>query len=155
MHLSYFIMALIAGAAFASQTAINSRLAHAMLGQPLVSAMISFAIGTLSLFLLCLWKADLSHAFAQLPQQPLWKLMGGILGAGFVFTTIFLASKIGMSHTLFFAIIGQLCAAAIIDHFGLFGMNIRPFSAHQFIGLAIILLGLAVYFWGGKWFGLK
>ncbi|ROV54423.1 DMT family transporter [Neisseria chenwenguii] len=146
MYLPYILMALAAGAALASQAAINSRLAQAMLGQPLVSAMLSFAIGAITLLLLCLWKSDLSGALGNLPQQPLWKLTGGILGAGFVFTTVFLAPKIGITNMLFFVIIGQLCTAALIDHFGFFGMAVRPFTLPQLLGLVVVALGLGIYF---------
>lgn len=150
MPLAYFLIALIAGAALASQAAINSRLAQAMLGQPLVSALISFASGTIALLLFCLWKTDLSGALRELPNVASWKLIGGILGAGFVFTTIFLAPKLGITNMLFFVIIGQLCTAAVIDHFGLFGMAQRNFQLSQLIGLLIIGIGLTFYFFGGK-----
>lgn len=152
MNLAFLIMALLAGAAVASQAAINSRLAQAMLGQPLVAAMISFAVGTITLLLICLWKSDLSGALTQVPQLSFWKLLGGVLGAGFVFTTVFLAPKIGIGNMLFFIIIGQLLTAATIDHFGLLGMNVRPLSPHQILGLIIMACGLGVYFFGGKWF---
>ena len=51
MALPYILLALVAGSALASQAAINSRLAQAMLGQPLVAATISFATGTIALLL--------------------------------------------------------------------------------------------------------
>ena len=148
MYLPYILMALLAGAGLASQAAINSRLAQAMLGQPLVAALISFATGTFALLLLCWWKTDLSGALQQLPQQPLWKWLGGILGMAGVFTTIFLAPKLGVTNMLFFIIVGQIITAAIIDNLGLFGMNIRPFETQQLIGLIIVFAGLGVYFLG-------
>lgn len=150
MSFPYLLLALMAGAALASQAAINSRLAQAMLGQPLVAAMISFASGTILLLLLCFWKTNLSGALHELPTVSAWKLIGGILGAGFVFTTIFLAPKLGITNMLFFVIIGQLCTAAIIDHFGLFGMMQRPFQISQGLGLFIIAIGLVFYFFGNR-----
>lgn len=150
MSLPYMLFALIAGSALASQAAINSRLAQAMPGQPLVAATLSFATGTIVLLLFCFWKTDLNGALVQLPQQPLWKLLGGILGAGFVFTTVFLAPKIGITNMLFFVIVGQLVTGATIDHFGLFGMAVRPFQLNQLIGLLTIALGLSIYFLARK-----
>ncbi|WP_443090962.1 DMT family transporter [Basfia succiniciproducens] len=150
MSLPYILIALIAGTALASQAAINSKLAQAMLGQPLVSAFISFASGTIALLLLCLWKADLSASLRELPNVEPWKLIGGILGAGLVLTTILLAPKLGITNMLFFIIVGQLCAAAVIDHFGLLGMAQRSFQLSQFIGLLIIACGLGFYFFGNR-----
>ena len=153
MLISFIIIALCAGFALATQAAINSQLASAMVGQPVVAALISFATGTLALFLICIWKADLFEAWQQLPKQPWWKLIGGPLGALVVFTTIFLAPQIGITNMLFFIIVGQLIAATVIDHFGLLGMPARPMQIWQVIGFAIISLGLAIFFFGKKFFG--
>ena len=148
----YLLMALAAGAALASQAAINSQLAKGLLVQPLVAATVSFATGTLVLLILCFWKADLAGAWHQIPQQAGWKYLGGALGAGFVFTTVLLAPKLGITNMLFFIIIGQLITAAVIDHFGLIGMPVRPFQIWQLLGLLVMAAGLAIFFFGRRWF---
>lgn len=153
MLLSFVLIALCAGVALATQAAINSQLAGALTGQPAVAALISFATGTLVLLLICTWKTDLLGALQQVPKQPLWKLIGGPLGALVVFTTIFLAPKMGVTNMLFFIIVGQLVAAAIIDHFGLIGMPARPVQLWQIIGFIIIACGLTLFFFGKKIFG--
>lgn len=146
------LMALVAGVALAVQAAINSRLAHGLHGQPLMAATISFAVGIVLLLLLCWWKADWT-AVQQLPKQAWWRYSGGILGAGFVFTTILLAPRLGISNMLFLIIVGQLTAAAVIDHFGLIGMTVRPFSLWQGLGLLTVLAGLVLFFFGKRLFG--
>ncbi|MDU8923471.1 DMT family transporter [Pasteurellaceae bacterium LIM206] len=153
MLLSFIIIALCAGFALAVQAAINSQLASALVGQPAVAALISFATGTLVLLLICWWKADLAIAWQYAPKQPWWKFIGGPLGALVVFTTIFLAPQIGVTNMLFFIIVGQLIAASIIDHFGLLGMAIRPVNIWQIIGFAVIACGLILFFFGKKIFG--
>ncbi len=151
--LVFVLMALAAGAALASQAAINSQLAKGLLMQPLVAAMISFAVGTVVLLALCFLKADLAGAWQQMPQQPAWKYLGGVLGAGFVFTTVFLAPKIGITNMLFFIIVGQLLTAAVIDHFGLIGMAARPVQVWQLLGLLVMAAGLVLFFFGRRLFG--
>lgn len=153
MVLSFIVIALCAGFALATQAAINSQLAAALSGRPIVAALISFATGTLALLLICLWKTGLSDTWSHLSEQPWWKLIGGPLGALVVFTTIFLAPKMGITNMLFFIIVGQLIAAAIIDHFGLIGMTQRPVQIWQIIGFVLIALGLTVFFFGKKLFG--
>ncbi|MDD7425808.1 MAG: DMT family transporter [[Actinobacillus] rossii] len=153
MTLSFIIIALCAGFALAIQAAINSQLAGALIGQPVVAAFISFLTGTIVLLGICWWKADLVVAWQHLPKQPWWKFIGGPLGALVVFTTIFLAPKIGVTNMLFFIIVGQLIAAMLIDHFGLLGMNERPMQIWQIIGLLFITLGLTIFFFGKKIFG--
>lgn len=153
MTLSFVIIALCAGFALAIQAAINSQLAGALIGQPVVAAFISFLTGTIVLLVICWWKADLAIAWQHIPKQPWWKLIGGPLGVLVVFTTIFLAPKIGVTNMLFFIIVGQLIAAMLIDHFGLLGMNERPMQIWQIIGLLVIALGLTIFFFGKKLFG--
>ncbi|HBO39286.1 MAG TPA: hypothetical protein DD638_11560 [Pasteurellaceae bacterium] len=153
MLLSFIVIALCAGFALATQAAINSQLAGALAGQSMVAALISFATGTLTLLLICLWKADLFEAWQQLPKQPLWKLVGGPLGAMVVFTTIFLTPQMGITNMLFFIIVGQLIAAVVIDHFGLIGMTERPLQIWQVIGFIAIVIGLILFFFGKKIFG--
>lgn len=153
MLISFILIALCAGVALATQAAINSQLAGSLMGQPVVAALISFATGTLLLFCICWWKADLFTALQQVPKQPFWKLIGGPLGALVVFTTIFLAPKMGVTNMLFFIIVGQLITATVIDHFGLIGMNARPIQMWQVIGFLFITLGLALFFFGKKLFG--
>ncbi|MCK3658667.1 hypothetical protein A4G18_08085 [Pasteurellaceae bacterium Pebbles2] len=152
MMISFIIIALCAGGAMAIQAAINTQLAHSMVEQPVVAALISFFTGTLALLAICFWKADLAIAWQHIPKQPWWRMMGGPLGAMVVFTTIFLAPKIGITNMLFFIIVGQLIAATIIDHFGLLGMTARPVEIWQLVGLIIIACGLAVFFFGKKLF---
>ena len=150
MFFIYIIIALTAGIALAIQSAINTQLAKAMSGEPILAALISFAVGTLLLLIIAGVKTDLWGNLSTLPEQPWWKLLGGILGAGFVFTTVLLATKLGITAMLFFIIIGQLLSAATIDHFGLIGMPVREVNGIKLIGLAIVALGLVFYFFGDK-----
>lgn len=89
MLLPFILIALCAGIALAAQAAINTQLAQSLSGQPVFAAFVSFAMGTIALFFICWWKMDLFSALQQVPKQPLWKLIGGLLGALAVFTTIF------------------------------------------------------------------
>lgn len=150
MFFVYLLLALAAGTALASQSAINTQLAKAVGGEPLVATFISFAVGTILLFIIALFKTDLWAGLSEIPQQPWWKLLGGVLGAGVVFSTVLLAPKLGITAMLFFIIIGQLLSAATIDHFGLIGMPVREINLVKLIGLTIVAFGLIFYFFGDK-----
>ena len=150
MFFVYLLLALAAGTALASQSAINTQLAKAVGGEPLVATFISFAVGTILLFIIALFKTDLWAGLNEIPQQPWWKLLGGVLGAGVVFSTVLLAPKLGITAMLFFIIIGQLLSAATIDHFGLIGMPVREINLVKLIGLMIVAFGLIFYFFGDK-----
>ena len=150
MFFVYLIIALAAGIALATQSAINTQLAKAMSGEAVIATFISFAVGTIVLFFIAWVKTDLWGNLSTVPSQPWWKLIGGILGAVVVFTTVLLAPKLGITAMLFFIIVGQLITAATIDHFGLIGMPIREVNITKFIGLIIVAVGLVFYFFGDK-----
>lgn len=150
MFFVYLIVALAAGVALATQSAINTQLAKAMSGEAVIATFISFAVGTLVLFFIAWVKTDLWGNLSTVPSQPWWKLIGGILGAVVVFTTVLLAPKLGITAMLFFIIVGQLITAATIDHFGFIGMPIREVNITKFIGLIIVVFGLVFYFFGDK-----
>ena len=150
MFFVYLIVALAAGVALATQSAINTQLAKAMSGEAVIATFISFAVGTIVLFFIAWVKTDLWGNLSAIPSQPWWKLIGGVLGAIVVFTTVLLAPKLGITAMLFFIIVGQLITAATIDHFGLIGMPIREVNITKFIGLIIVAFGLVFYFFGDK-----
>ena len=150
MFFVYLIIALAAGVALATQSAINTQLAKAMSGEAVIATFISFAVGTIVLFFIAWVKTDLWGNLSAIPSQPWWKLIGGVLGAIVVFTTVLLAPKLGITAMLFFIIVGQLITAATIDHFGLIGMPIREVNITKFIGLMIVAFGLVFYFFGDK-----
>ena len=150
MFFVYLIVALAAGVALATQSAINTQLAKAMSGEAVIATFISFAVGTIILFFIAWVKTDLWGNLSAIPSQPWWKLIGGVLGAIVVFTTVLLAPKLGITAMLFFIIIGQLITATTIDHFGLIGMPIREVNITKFIGLIIVAFGLVFYFFGDK-----
>ena len=150
MFFVYLIVALAAGVALATQSAINTQLAKAMSGEAVIATFISFAVGTIVLFFIAWVKTDLWGNLSTAPSQPWWKLIGGILGAVVVFTTVLLAPKLGITAMLFFIIVGKLITATTIDHFGLIGMPIREVNITKFIGLIIVAFGLVFYFFGDK-----
>ena len=150
MFFVYLIIALAAGVALATQSGINTQLAKAMSGEAVIATFISFAVGTLVLFFIAWVKTDLWGNLSTVPSQPWWKLIGGILGAVVVFTTVLLAPKLGITAMLFFIIVGQLITATTIDHFGLIGMPIREVNITKLIGLIIVAFGLVFYFFGDK-----
>ena len=150
MFFVYLIVALAAGVALATQSAINTQLAKAMSGEAVIATFISFAVGTIVLFFIAWVKTDLWGNLSTVPSQPWWKLIGGVLGAVVVFTTVLLAPKLGITAMLFFIIVGQLITATTIDHFGLIGMPIREVNITKFIGLTIVAFGLVFYFFGDK-----
>ncbi|ANQ23793.1 hypothetical protein BA893_19360 [Vibrio natriegens] len=152
MHILYFLMALAGGAGLSVQAAINSRLSSGVGGQPLIAAFISFGVGALCLGIAAAVYANWNGFAVNIVQQSPWKWLGGVIGAVFVFTTIFLAPKIGITNVMFLFIIGQLATGLLIDSCGLIEMPARPIHWWHFTGLGIMLLGLICYMYGNRIF---
>ncbi len=151
MNILYLAIAFAAGAGLATQAAINAQLGKALFNQPIYAALISFAVGTIFLLCLAISKGHFWQTMAQIPNQPWWRLTGGLIGAGLVFSSILLAPKLGMANMLFFLILGQLLMGMIIDHFGLIGMPIHTVTWSKIIGIGIIASGMGIFFFADKW----
>lgn len=152
MNLAYPLMALLGGAGLSVQAAINSRLSFGVGGQPLVAALISFAVGTVCLAVIAAFQADWGPVGQHLGQQPWWRWLGGVIGAGFVFTSVFLAPRIGVTATMFLFIIGQLIAGMLIDQHGLLQMPQRPLQWWKFAGMGVMMAGLVLFMFGERLF---
>lgn len=148
----YLMMAFVAGTGMAIQAAINSQLGKVLFAQPIYAAFWSFMTGMILLFCmsLALGKGQIFQALAQIPQQPWWYLIGGLIGAGLVFTSIYLAPKLGVANMLFFMVLGQIFCGLVIDHFGLFHMPVREISWVKIVGVILMVVGLTVFVFGKK-----
>lgn len=154
MNSAFFILAFCAGAAIATQANINGQLAAGLDGNTIVAALISFVVGTLVLGMLAVSRGGLPVILAAITSQPLWKFAGGLLGAGFIFSTTLLAPRIGLVNLLVLVIAGQLFASITIDHFGLLGSPLRPVSLIKFCGALLLLAGVALTLFGERLLGL-
>ncbi|ADU64084.1 protein of unknown function DUF606 [Pseudodesulfovibrio aespoeensis Aspo-2] len=140
MKWMFVLFALLAGAGMPLQAGINLRLRHA-LGEPVVAALVSFAVGTVCLL------AYVVAARVELPPAgvaagvPWWAWTGGALGAFFVFATIVLAGQLGAATTMAWLLAGQFLAALILDHFGLVSFALREVTWPRVAGVALIIAG--------------
>jgi transporter family-2 protein len=72
---------------------------------------------------------------------------GGAFGATFIVVTIVLTAKIGATLTLASIIVGQLTAALVVDHYGLFGGTVVRLTPLRLTGVALLLLGVVLIRW--------
>ncbi len=62
--------------------------------------------------------------------------------AFYVLSVTWIAPIIGLGNAIFLVLLGQLCAAATIDHFGLFNAIATPISLTRAGGLALMVVGV-------------
>jgi transporter family-2 protein len=144
MTLIAFVLALLAvavGAFLPVQIALNAQLAR-NLQSAIAANVFSFGMGLLALVLLSVVVFRDFPSWSVIRQQPPHLLVvGGLLGAAFLTTTIFLTPKLGSAAVLCFVMAGQLSAAMLIDHFGLIGLAERHVSTGRLFGAVMVLAG--------------
>ena len=137
----FLLFALLAGAGVAMQAAINSRLRF-ILGAPVWAASTQFVIGLAALIVVALASRQPIPSAASLARAPWWMWTGGLFGAAFIFMTVVATPRLGAALMLGGVIVGQLVAALVIDHYGLFGADVIPISGMRVAGVALLLGGV-------------
>jgi transporter family-2 protein len=137
----YYLLAFTSGLLIAVQAGINSQLRMA-LQHPLFAALISFLVGSLVLGVFYVFSSKSSVPLSTISFAGSWKLIGGILGAIYIFSMIIIAPKIGAANTLGFVIAGQLVCAIVLDHFGWIGFPLKEISLTRIFGVVLIIAGV-------------
>jgi transporter family-2 protein len=134
------LLVFIAGAMVAIQAPTNAILAKAG-GSPVLAALISFAVGTIALFLVWLASGNRpgTAAFGGLPWYA-W--IGGLYGAVFVGVAAYAAPKIGVASLITIGIAGQIAMALLLDHFGALGLHREPINLGRVAGAALVIGGV-------------
>ena len=86
-------------------------------------------------------------SYANLKNTNKYYLIGGVLGVVITYTVVKSISLMGATLGIGIILAAQLLAAAIIDAFGLFGSNKIKFTLNNFIGIAIMIIGIVIFKW--------
>jgi transporter family-2 protein len=136
----FVLIALLAGAATAFQTGINSQLRF-YLNNPLQAGFVSFAVGTLALAIIA-FPQGTRWNLSELSSFPWWVWTGGLLGAFFVVSAILLVPRFGAATYLVLNLAGQMITALILDHYGLLGFPVQRISLLRVAGAILIIAGV-------------
>jgi transporter family-2 protein len=134
-------LALVVGALIPIQAATNAAMSKALGG-------ISYASLTLfgvSLVVVLIWifvSQTAPPSALAFREAPLYGWLGGIIVASYVLAITFLAPRLGVGNAICFIVTGQIFAAVLIDHFGLFGAQVQPLSWPRVAGIALMVVGL-------------
>ena len=131
-----------AGCLVGMQAPINSRLGKSIGG--IQAATFSFLVGTTALVLLSLVVRGGLGSFGHIGRAPWWALVGGLLGAVYVFVAIEAVRTLGASGLTAVVITGQLVISVVIDRFGLLGIAKQSISASRIAGLVLLAAGVVL-----------
>jgi transporter family-2 protein len=75
---------------------------------------------------------------------PPWMWIGGLMGLTVVFSITFAQPRIGATATIGILIAGQLVMGAVIDRYGLFGVDQIALTWPRLLGIALLAVGAAL-----------
>lgn len=142
----YSILALVAGMALTLQVGLNGVLRD-KIANPVAAAFISFFVGTVVLGLCLLQMGNFSFSRDLLTRITLadsWIFLGGVLGAFYIFSTIYGGAQLSFSVLFSLVICGQLILSVIFDHFGILSPQIHPITWERLVGIGLLLLGVGI-----------
>ena len=136
--LGLIFLAIFAGMSNGFQAPVNAALGKFV--GVVESSCISFSVGALAMLVVSLLAGQGSILKIVTAPPNLW--IGGLLGAFFVTTALFVVPKIGAAVMIASVITGQMTAAIIIDQVGLLGIPKNPIDLYRIGGLACLAVGV-------------
>ena len=68
-------------------------------------------------------------------------LLGGVLGAAYVFSALALVGEIGAGGVAAATVTGQLTTSVLVDRLGVFGLEQTSLTWERLLGVALLLVG--------------
>lgn len=141
MAILYFLMALVAGGLMPMQAAINHKLS-ATVQHPVSAAFISFAVGTVALFVYMIGASIPLQNLALARNASLVSWLGGLCGAFFVTSVVLVVPRFGVALTFSILILGQMLATLPMDHFGFLDTPVKEINLPRVIGVLMVIGGV-------------
>lgn len=119
--------------------AFNTALSK-QLGGPIAATTVTFGVGlAIALVVLALTGFPPRTAFT-FETPHIW--FGAVFMLFYATSVAFAAPRIGLGNAIFFVLLGQIVAAAAIDHFGWLGTVQSALTPKRMLGLAVMAVGL-------------
>jgi bacterial/archaeal transporter family-2 protein len=131
------IMALVGGC-IALQAPINAGLGKST--GSFAAATISFAVGTLLLAAIVVLSGK-AGGLGNVAHVEWYYLLGGALGAAYVFSALVLVSHIGAGGVAAATVTGQLTTSVVLDQIGFLGLDKEPIGPARIVGVLLLLGG--------------
>jgi bacterial/archaeal transporter family-2 protein len=131
------IMAIVGGC-IALQAPINAGLGKST--GNFAAATISFAVGTVLLAAIVAISGR-TEGLSNVAHVEWYYLLGGALGAAYVFSALVLVSQIGAGGVAAATVTGQLTTSVVLDQIGFLGLEQTPLTFGRVLGVALLLAG--------------
>jgi bacterial/archaeal transporter family-2 protein len=136
------LLGAVAGCLVGMQAPINSRLGKSLGG--VQAATFSFLVGTVALVAISFILGGGLTSLGSVGKVPWWALVGGLLGAVYVFVALEAVKTLGVGELTAIVIAGQLTISVVIDRFGLLGVARTPVGLQRTAGLVLLAAGVVL-----------
>ena len=133
------LLALTAGITMAFQGSLNAVLSKAV--GLLEATFVVHLVGTITIVMTLLLLRLGKNGLVQIGQAPWYAVLGGVLSVVIIYTVVASISKLGVATATTAIIVGQVSAAVLIDHFGMFGLKQIPFTWWKLAGITLLATG--------------
>jgi len=128
----------VVGGVLAMQAPVNAGLAKATGSFP--AALVSFGVGTLVLAAIVVFSGR-AAGLGEATSVEWYYLIGGLLGAAYVFTALVLVNEIGAGGVVAATVTGQLGTAVLLDRLGVLGLEETAITPERVGGVLLLLAG--------------
>ena len=137
----FLLIAIIIGTIMPTQAAINNKLTT-FTESPVLAALISFLVGTVTLLIYCLVGGiPLSNlSFTRNAPPVAW--IGGFIGAIYVSMVAFLVPRLGVALLFSLIVAGQMLITLVFDHYGILGVPVKAINLPRLIGVLFVIAGV-------------
>lgn len=141
MQIGIILLLMLGGVGLTVQAAVNARLREAV-GGPVLSALLSFLVGSVALGALLLLGVLGRGRVTGLGDGPWWMWVGGLFGAFYVTLAVVGVPRVGAAVVISCAVFGQMAAALLLDSLGWLGVPRAPLNAWRILGGVLVVAGV-------------
>lgn len=136
-------LAIIAGASFVTQAAVNTNL-RLTLNSASWASFVSYLGGTIVMFIVILLMREGWPQPEAVARSSWLSWTGGFWGAVYVVITVLLLPHLGAAALLALIVTGMMLASLVFDHFGVLGVPQQSINLARLIGAALLVVGVVL-----------
>ena len=143
--LIFAVMAFVGGMLVAAQGPIYARLSAGLNRDFLLAVFLAFSTAAALTGALAFLSGSFRNlTVTTLTHLPIWVWLGAVFGAIHVVISMQSIPALGITLFLVIVVTGNLVGAAIYDHFGAMGLEVRLFSLMKAVGLLLVVAGVGI-----------
>ena len=139
-----FFIALVSGALMSVQGVFNTQVTKTT-GMWVSNGWVQ--LSAFAVYLVAWFIAGRDDVMTIAKVEPKYMLLGGVIGAGITWTVIKSMEQLGPAKAALLIVISQLIIAYVIELLGLFGVDKQPVDWRKIGGMALALIGVAIFQW--------